>query len=78
MDDRTLKNGFRLGWILTLLAALFILGFGAFTYHLNRDLPNDTFDMGAKPFVPASSPYAVDYFEQEGQAAWDQEKEQQP
>ncbi|GAB4298276.1 MAG: hypothetical protein Kow0090_13660 [Myxococcota bacterium] len=61
MDIKELKRGYRNGWILIAAAIGFIFVFFLFTYLVNIPERAERWDMGGKPFVPASSPYANDY-----------------
>lgn len=62
-NDAKLKKAYRNGWILLLLAIL--LSVILFNFAVLTNLPGQapTWDMGGKPFVPASSPYANGYYE---------------
>ena len=61
MDRATLRRAYRNGWILLLLAILFSLVFFWFTLRTNEPPVEPEFEMGAVPFVPASSTYAEGY-----------------
>ncbi len=62
MKPDELKKAFRNGWILVVLAAMFIIGFFLFTLTVAKDAPKEAWEMGGVPFVPASSTYANDYY----------------
>ena len=62
MDDKTLKSGYRRGWLLWGLAVLFIVVFFMFVLDKNEPGKKTEWDMGGKSFVPASSPYANGYY----------------
>jgi hypothetical protein len=61
MDDMELKRGFRNAWVLTLVAAVFLVVFLLFTVKMNTPDPAVTWKMGGTPFVPASAMSADGY-----------------
>jgi len=61
MDDRALRRSYRNAWILTLVAAIFVVAFFVFTLRRNTPPRPETWDMGGAAFVPASSPEADGY-----------------
>jgi hypothetical protein len=62
VDDKDLRRGFRNAWILTLLGALYVVAFFYLAWTRNTPPHPEAWDMGGKPFVPASSPYAEGYY----------------
>jgi hypothetical protein len=62
MDEKILKTGFRNAWILTVVAAIFIIGFFAFTLKMNTPPHQVKWNMGGTAFVPASAPAATGYY----------------
>jgi len=63
MDDTKLKRAYRNGWFLLMLAILVSVILFNFVVLTNLPGKEPTWDMGGKPFVPASSPYANGYYE---------------
>ena len=61
MDDRELRRAFRNAWILTIVAAVFIVLFALFTFRTNQVEAPERWDMGGTAFVPASAPSAQGY-----------------
>ena len=59
--DESLARGFRNAWILTGVAAVFVVLFLAFAIRFNRPAQPERWDMGGTPFVPASSLHADGY-----------------
>ncbi len=53
------RQGCRRGWLLTAVAALFIVAFFLLTWRMNTPPRPRGWDMGGTAFVPASSDYAV-------------------
>jgi hypothetical protein len=61
MDDKTLKRGYRNGWLLALLLLLLVIAWTAFTIWTNLDEVPPHFVQGGREFTPAASEYGVDY-----------------
>ena len=57
MDGRGLKKAYRNGWILVLAALVFVVLVFAYALRTNEPAQPPTWNMGGKPFVPASSTY---------------------
>jgi hypothetical protein len=67
--DQALAKAYRRAWILVLVGLAYSLGFTLLALGSNLPERAPTWDMGGKPFVPASSPFANGYplpFEQAG------------
>lgn len=62
IDDKELTRGHINAWILTLLGAVYVVAFIYLAWTRNAVEPPQDWDMGGKPFVPASSPYAEGYY----------------
>lgn len=62
MEERGLKRAFLNGWVLTLVSLIFIVVFAFFVFVTNEPNPEVRWDMGGKPFVPASAAEADGYF----------------
>lgn len=62
LDDKQLRRGYRNAWLLAALSVLFVAAFAYFTIAINTPEPEVKWDMGGKPFVPASGPEASGYF----------------
>lgn len=61
MDDTELKKGFLNAWVLTAIAAVFVVVFLLFTVKMNTPAAPVTWKMGGTPFVPASAMSADGY-----------------
>jgi len=61
-DDKSLRKGFRAGWILVALACIHVVAFWAYNFALNRDTPRAGWDLDDVPIVPASSIEADGYY----------------
>jgi hypothetical protein len=67
--DQALAQAYRRAWILVLVGLAYSLGFTLLALGSNLPEKPPTWDMGGKPFVPGSSPFANGYplpFEQAG------------
>lgn len=62
MNRRQLKHAYKNAWILWLAVVVAVLLFFGFTLKSVPNPPPPKWEMGAKPFVPASSTYANGYY----------------
>jgi len=62
MQYRELRKAIRNGWILWVLAAIFIVLMTMFVRKMGDGDTPPTWDMGGESFVPASSTYGNGYF----------------
>jgi hypothetical protein len=62
MKEQDLKRAFRGGWILWIIAALFVVLMSFFVRKTNENAPPRKWDMGGKSFVPASSTHGNGYY----------------
>ena len=62
MDERGLKKAYRNGWLLVLAALAFVVLVVAYALKTNEPAPTPSWNMGGKPFVPASSTYGNGYW----------------
>ena len=62
MDEKTLKKGYRAGWILVLVAAFHIVAFWMLNFYFNGETRASGWDLGREPIVPASSVEADGYY----------------
>jgi hypothetical protein len=58
----SLKHAYRNGWILIFFVTVFVILFFTLIFVANYPGKQTHWDMGGKPFVPASSVYATGYF----------------
>ena len=62
VDEEQLARGCRRSWYLVFFAAALVVLFLVYVFALNQPGKAPGWDMGGKPFVPASSKYAVEYW----------------
>lgn len=57
-----LKTAYRNGWLLWLVAVVFIVSFFGFVLFFAYHAPRPGWDMGGEKFVPAQSDYGEGYY----------------
>ena len=62
MQLRELKKAIRNGWILWLVAVIFIVLMSLFVRKMGHNPAPPSWDMGGEEFIPASSTYGNGYF----------------
>ena len=71
MNRRELKKAFQNAWILWFVVVVAVLLFFGFTLQSVPNPPPPKWEMGEKPFVPASSLYANDYYAPVPEKQWE-------
>ncbi len=51
------------GWMLVVVAVVFMVGYFLYTYIFLKDAPPENWNFGTTPFVPGSSNHAVENFD---------------
>ena len=60
-EEQALAKAYRRAWIVVLVGLAYSLAFTLLALGSNMPEKPPTWDMGGKPFVPASSPFATGY-----------------